>query len=171
MPQVFTTSLIYYLPTFKSSSYWKRAILGGWQYSDMTTIQTGNSATFGLNAPHSGLASRPNLTGLVSYPRKWRNTGDKWFDTTPFAQPAPGYFGNVRNGTAMTPGVIVFNMAGYKTFPITESSNFQLRIEFFNALNHTNPNGPDMNYGTGNFGMITGAKEAREGEASLKFNF
>lgn len=171
VPQVFTTSLIYYLPTLKSSSYWKRAILGGWQYSDMTTIQTGNSASVGLSAPHSGLASRPNLTGLVSYPKKWRNTGDKWFDTTPFAQPAPGYFGNLRNGTMMTPGLIVFNMAGYKTFPITESSNFQLRIEFFNALNHTNPNGPDMNYGTGNFGMITGAKEAREGEASLKFNF
>ena len=44
-------------------------------------------------------------------------------------------------------------------------------VEFFNAFNHTNPNGPDMGYGSGNFGMITSAKEAREAEGSIKINF
>ncbi len=171
VPQVFTTSLIYILPKFQTASYWKRTLLGGWQYSDMTTIQTGNSSTLGLSTPNRGLASRPNLIGPISYPKQWRHPGDKWFDTTSFNKPAPGYFGTIRNGTMLNPGVIVFNMAAYKTFPVKEGSNFQLRVEFFNALNHTNPNGPDMGFGSGDFGMITGAKEAREGEASLKFNF
>jgi hypothetical protein len=171
VPQVFTASLIYYLPRLQSAPYWRRALLGGWQYSDMTTIQSGNSGTLGLSTPKSGLASRPNVTGPITYPKQWRQTGDRWFDTTPFAQPAPGYFGDARNGTMMGPGVNVFNMAGYKTFLITEHSNVQFRVEFFNAFNHTNPNGPDMGYGSGNFGMITSAKEAREAEGSLKFNF
>ena len=171
VPQVFTASLLYHLPKFQNSPYWQRAILGGWQYSDMTTIQTGSSSSLGLSTPKSGLADRPNVTGPIVYPKKWRNPGDKWFDTTPFAQPDPGYFGNARNGTMRGPGVIVFNMAGYKTFPIAEHSNVEFRVEFFNAFNHTNPNGPNENYGNGNFGMITGAKEAREAEGSLKFNF
>ena len=125
VPQVFTASLLYHLPKFQNASLWQRAILGGWQYSDMTTIQTGNSSTLGLSTPRSGLASRPNITGPIVFPRQWRQPGDKWFDTTSFVQPAPGYFGNARNGTMSGPGVIVFNMAGYKTFPITERSNIQ----------------------------------------------
>ena len=171
VPQVFTASTIYNLPRLRNAPYWRRAILGGWQYSDMTTIQTGNSMTLGLSTPHSGLASRPNFTGPITYSKQWRNPGDTWFNTTPFSQPDPGYFGNARNGTLMGPGVIVFNMAGYKTFPITEHSNVQFRVEFFNAFNHTNPNNPGTGYGSGTFGKITGAKEAREGEGSLKFNF
>jgi len=171
VPQVFTASLIYFLPKLQSASHWKRAVLGGWQYSDMTTIQTGNSGTLGLSTPNNGLSSRPNLIGPITYPKKWRQPGDKWFDTTSFAKPANGYFGNMGNGTMRNPGLIVFNMAGYKTISITERSNIQFRVEFFNAFNHTNPNGPNTGFGSGNFGMITSAKEAREGEASLKFSF
>ena len=171
VPQVFTVTTIHNLPRLKSAPYWQRAILGGCQYSDMTTIQTGNSMTLGLSTPHSGLASRPNIIGQVSYPRQWRATGDRWFNTTSFAQPAPGYFDSARNDTLMGPGVVVFNMAGYKTFPIAERASIQFRVKFFISFHHTSPNNPNTSFGHGDFGMITGAREACEGEGSLKFTF
>lgn len=167
VPQVFTVSAIYTLPKLQRSSAWTQTAFGGWRYSDMTTIQSGGSGSFGLSVSHRGLASRPNLIAAVTYPKKY----DEWFSTNSFAQPAPGYFGNVGNGTFMGPGLVDFNMALYKTFSIYRGSTLQFRSEFFNVFNHRNPNGPDTSFGSGNFGKITSAKDPREGEVALKFNF
>ena len=167
IPHVFTASLIYSLPQLQSSRVWKRIVLGGWKYSDMTTIQSGGSGTFGLSTSHNGLASRPNLIAPLTYPKKY----NQWFSTGSFAQPAPGFFGNVGNGTFMGPGLIDFNMAGYKEFPVTHGANLEFRAEFFNIFNHRNPNGPNTSFGNGNFGVITSAKDPREGEVALKLIF
>lgn len=171
IPQVFTFSGIYSLPKFEYGRMWKRQVLGGWKYSDMTTIQSGGTGTISLSTSNNGLASRPNLIAPISYPKKWRNTGDQWFSTSSFAKPDNGYFGNMGNNTIRQPGVIVFNMALYKTFPVTERTKLEFRSEFFNVFNHTNPNGPALGFGSASFGQITGAKEAREGQGSLKLTF
>ena len=166
-PHVFTASFVYALPWLQSSSGWKRILLGGWKYSDMTTIQSGNSLTLGLNTAHTGLATRPNQMEPVSMPK----TFAQWFSTSSFVQPAPGYYGNVGSGTLLGPGLINFNMALYKDFRITEGTSLEFRSEFFNVLNHTNPNAPSTNLGAGNFGVITSAKDPRIGELALKFRF
>ncbi len=41
VPQIFTFSGIWTLPWFHNASGFKSASLGGWQYSDLTTIQSG----------------------------------------------------------------------------------------------------------------------------------
>ncbi len=166
-PHVFTTSLIYTLPWFMKSDGWKRAVLGGWKFSDMTTIQSGSSLTMGMNLANTGLAIRPTLVAPVSYPK----TFSQWFSTSSFAKPANGYFGNVGNGTIRGPGLVVFNMAAYKDFRIREGLTLQFRTEFFNVFNHTNPNGPNTNLGAGTFGQITSAKDPRTGELALKLRF
>jgi hypothetical protein len=114
-PNVFTTSLIYSLPELKSSTALKRTLLGGWKYSDMTTIQSGTSITLGMSVSHSGLASHPIRIAPLSYPKNWR-TGT-WFSVGSHAQPAAGFFGNEGDGTLLGPGVIDFNMAGIQGFP------------------------------------------------------
>jgi hypothetical protein len=167
IPQVFTTSIIYSEPWFRNASVWKRTVLSGWQYSDMTTIQSGGFESAGLNIAHTGLATRPNQVAPLSYPKKL----NEWFNTNAFAQPAYGFFGNVHNGTIEAPGVIDFNMAAYKTFPLYRGANLQFRAEFFNVFNHTNPNGPNTNFGAGTFGQITSAADPRIGEVALKLNF
>lgn len=182
VPQVFTVSAIYYLPRLEHSQLWAKELLGGWQYSDMTTLQSGSPANMGvsgtgLNAqgqsePSLGLATRPNQVAPVTYPKQWKNPGSSlWFGTSSFAKPTSGYFGNVGDGTLRGPGVEDFNMALYKTFTFTERMHLQFRAEFFNAFNHTNPNGPNTTLGAAAFGQISGAKEAREGQGSLKFSF
>jgi hypothetical protein len=166
-PHVFTTSLIYSVPWFMKSTSWRRAVLGGWKLSEVTTVQSGSSLTMGMNTANTGLATRPNLIGPVTYSK----TIQQWFSTNAFAKPANGYFGNVGNGTLQGPGLIVFNMAAYKDFRVHEGLTLQFRGEFFNALNHTNLNGPGTNLGAGTFGQITGAKDPRTGELALKFRF
>jgi hypothetical protein len=171
IPQVFTASLIYYLPRLQNSRIWLRELLGGWQYSDMTTLQSGGTSTVSLSTSNNGLATRPNLIAPITYPRQWRQTGSTWFSTASFAKPANGYFGNLGNGTIRNPGTEVYNMALYKTFPFSERVRLQFRAEFFNILNHTNPNGPGVGFGSASFGQISGEKEAREGQGSLKLSF
>jgi len=169
-PHVFTTSLIYSEPFFQHGARWQQLVLGGWKYSDMTTIQSGSSLSMGMSASKAGLATRPNQNAYLSYPKAWK-TGGNWFDTSIFSQPAPGYYGNIGNGTILGPGLVNFNMATYKTFAVKERVNIQFRAEFFNVFNHTNPNAPNASYANGNFGKITGAAQSRVGEMAMKINF
>ncbi len=176
IPQVFTASVIYYLPRLQYSRLWVRELLGGWQYSDMTTVQSGGTSTMGmsgtgLTGSSLGLATRPDLIAAVTYPKQWKNAGSVWFSTASFSKPPSGYFGNVGNGTIRNPGTEDFNMAIYKTFPFGERVHLQFRAEFFNVFNHTNPNAPNTTVGSTAIGEISGEKEAREGQGSLKLSF
>lgn len=166
-PHVFTTSLIYSVPWLTKSTGWKRAVLGGWKVSDMTTIQSGASLTMGMSLANTGLAIRPNMIAPVTYPK----TIQQWFSTASFAKPPNGFFGNTGNGTIKGPGLIVFNMAAYKDFRIREGVTLQFRSEFFNVFNHTNFNSPNTSLGAGTFGQITSAKDPRTGELALKLRF
>ena len=166
-PHVFTTSLIYSVPWFAKSGGWKRQVLGGWKISDMTTIQSGSSASVGLSLANVGLATRPNVNGPVTYP----GTMLQWFTTAPFSKPANGFYGDVGNGTILGPWMKLFNMAAYKDFRIREGMTLQFRSEFFNVFNHTNFNGPSTSLGAGTFGQLTSAKDPRTGELALKLRF
>ena len=166
-PQLLTWSLIYTEPWLKNSTGWKQALLAGWKLSDMTTIQSGSSLTLGLSTTRNGLATRPNILGPVAYEHKLI----QWFDTKPFAQPAPGFFGNAGVGTILSPGLVNFNMALYKDFRLTERFTLQFRSEFFNALNHPNFGSPSTSYGAGGFGQITSMKNPRIGELVMKLRF
>ena len=169
VPHVFTASAIYSLPQLQSSPLWERTLLGGWKYSDMTTVQSGPNQTLGLSLAHTGLATRPNLVQQLTYPKAWRS--GYWFSTASFAQPAAGFFGNVGDGTIRGPGVIDFNMAAYKTFTIRERAALEFRAEYFNVFNHANPNGPNTSLGAGTFGKVTSVTDPRIGELALKLSF
>ena len=80
------------------------------------------------------------------------------------------------------PGVENIDLSAYKEWHIFgENKVLQLRFQAFNALNHFNPQNPNMsltlNYAGGantnaNFGAITAASvPARHGVASIRFTF
>ena len=152
---MFSLSTIWTLPGIHSSSTIKQLALGGWQYSDITSIQTGSSLNPGLSVSTQGLAVRPNATGS---PIKGPKKVAEWFTTSAFSQPAAGYFGNASSGSIRGPGTIDFDMAMYKTFHITEQHNIQFRAELFNIFNHTNFANVSTNVGAGDYGQVTSAQ-------------
>jgi hypothetical protein len=165
---VWTTSLIYSFPWFRGTGLMNQ-VLGGWQFSDITTVQSGFALDPGLAIATPGLATRADrLSGTSA-------TGPKslaeWFNTNAFAAPAAGYFGNAAPGSIIGPGVVNFDMALYKDFKVKEYVTFQFRAEAFNIFNHPSFSGVQTAYGAGNFGAVTSALDPRIFEFALRVQF
>ncbi len=167
VPQVFTFSAVWNLPWLKNATGWK-GLLGGWRYSDITTIRSGLSFSPALSIANQGIAVRPDATGAnIGGPQ----TVAAWFNTQDFTAPAPGYFGNAGSGTILGPGLVNFDMALYKDFHITERNVVEFRGEIFNIFNHANFTTLSLNYGAPNFGQVTGAADPRIVEFALRYHF
>lgn len=168
VPQVFTASLIYSLPWLQHSSGWTRTAFGGWEVSDITTIDDGYSLTPGLSIPNQGSAARPNVTGATLGGPK---TATQWFNKGAFTAPAAGYFGNAGTGIIRGPGLINFDVTLKKTFKIHEKLGLEFRGEVFNVFNHTNFTTVSTNYGSVTFGQVTAAADPRIMEFALRLHF
>jgi hypothetical protein len=97
-----------------------------------------------------------------------------WLNTSYFALPAIGTFGNVGKGSFRGPGRTGVDTALIKSFfPFQshEQIRFQLRGEFFNILNHTQLNDPTTSRNSGNFGGIYGAADPRIIQLAAKLYF
>ena len=172
---VFSASYIYDLPFFKSQPGPLGAVLGSWTFSGITLIESGNPLTPGLATGTGGLATRPDCIGSVSGPKSLA----EWFNTSAFAVPASGFFGNCGNSLIRGPGENTWNWAVFKTFPIREQLKLQFRAEFFNIWNHPNFNGVSTAFQgknsagkvIGNFGQVVSAMEPREIEFGLRLDF
>jgi hypothetical protein len=97
-----------------------------------------------------------------------------WLNTSYFALPAIGTFGNIGKGAFRGPGRTNVDTALIKSFfPFRshEQIRFQLRGEFFNILNHTQLNDPTTSRNSGNFGGIYGAADPRIIQLAAKLYF
>jgi hypothetical protein len=164
---IFTSSYIYDLPFLRNAKGFVGAAFGKWTFSGLTVIESGFAYSPGLSIGTPGLANRPDVVGKLSYPHK---VGE-WFDTSAFAAPAFGFFGNAGVGSIRGPIENVWNWALYKSFPVTERANLQFRGEFFNIWNHTSFGNLDTNVGSGTYGQITSALNPRIMEFALKLSF
>jgi hypothetical protein len=157
---VFTLSYIYDLPFFKNAGL-THTLLGGWQWSGITAIQTGapfsvtnggstDGATYSAPADNAGVAngtgtgSRPDLVGnpSSSIPNPGPNdapnqNGPLLVNPTAFAAPRGLSFGNSPRNIARNPRQTNFDMAVFKHFAIHESVALEFRAEAFNVFNHT----------------------------------
>jgi hypothetical protein len=158
---------IYELPFFKNRGDAAGRILGGWQLSGIVTASTGPAASPGISTGRNGLATRPNLVG------EWKGakTVEQWFNTAAFAEPAPGFFGNAGRNIIREPGTHKWDMSFFKNNRITESVNLQFRAEFFNIFNNSSFNGINTTFGSGAFGRVTSARDARVTQLGLKLGF
>jgi len=82
-----------------------------------------------------------------------------WFDPNSFADAPVGQLGDVSRGFFRGPGFSNLDMAIEKNTRITEKSNLQLRLEAYNAFNHTNFGTPNNNVDSSNFGRITAIRQ------------
>ncbi|HSZ63001.1 MAG TPA: TonB-dependent receptor [Terriglobales bacterium] len=167
-----------------------RLVLGGWGLAGVVTIQSGNALTisdtnannvFGISedrAQLSGTCSRNQLVKAGSVESKLRG----YFTATCFATPpiigADGVgtaFGNSATGIVSGPGQANLDLALLRTVVVNwpiEKSVFQVRVELFNALNHSQFANPDTNFSSPTFGVISStAINARVGQLAIRLMF
>ncbi|MDQ3061519.1 MAG: hypothetical protein M3R14_01460, partial [Acidobacteriota bacterium] len=136
--------------------------IGGWQINSNTTWQSG----FHFNVEYNGGAdrdtgpNRPNLTGDVNYP----GTRDQFISAASFTRPARGTFGDIPRNFFTGPSYYRTDASLLKKFRLTETMNFEFRLEVVNLFNTVNLGNPDSNLGNplpngkfdnANFGKIT----------------
>jgi hypothetical protein len=177
---IFNANYIYTLPFFgRGSGRLLHNVLGGWQISGITVIESGTPLSITYNGPDTlglggGTTNRPDLVSGVSYPK----TVNAWFSASSFAAPVAPWdggpnngFGNSGKGLVVGPGLVNFNMSLFKTVDITERVKFELRFESFNTFNHTQFQNVDTGSNDGNFGAVTTTYDPRVLQLGAKFSF
>ena len=107
------------------------------------TFQTGFPAPidYGVDTTGTGTGSRPDVVaGQTGNLDPSQRTWQKWFNVAAFALPPNGRFGNSpRTDAIRLPGMENIDFSVTKSVRFRESRTFEFRTEFFNLLNHFNP--------------------------------
>ena len=180
-------SFVWDLPRLTGMNSAVRTVLGGWQWTGILTHTSGGALTIvaGTDRSKTNLGGDgADFVGSVSQyggaasesARRGCGSGVcvPWLDTSLFALPAVGTFGNVGKGAFRGPDGTNVDMGLIKHFyPVSshEDVRVQLRGEFFNIFNHTQLNDPTTGVSSGNFGGIRGAADPRIIQLALKFSF
>jgi hypothetical protein len=124
-----------------------QAVLGGWQINGIVTALSGFPLTPQVGSNRSGDGNtrnpdrpsvNPAFTGNVIVGQQ-----TQWFNPNAYILPAVGTWGNVGRGILTGPSLSSLDMSFFKTIPVRERINLQIRTEMFNILNHTNLGTPN----------------------------
>ena len=181
------------IPLFKKAGL-THAVLGGWQYSGITSFSTGSPFSV-LNPTDNagvgngiGSSSYADIVGdpragVVQVPQS--GFGRVFYNAAAYATPTALTFGDSGRNSLRNPDFINFDMALFKRFAIKEKAAIEFRAEGFNVFNHTewnpiagqagagaNISGSSTNtIGTTGFLYAGGVHEARILQLALKIIF
>jgi hypothetical protein len=152
------------------------AIAGGWRYSPIATVHSGNPINVVRgNNPASILPGlRPNVVGDPNLPRKQR-TVLHYFNTDAFNVNGlgPSVFtpGDAGRNIIVGPGYINLDSSLAKDFKLENRFTMQVRAEAFNTFNTVHLAGPDGNYSDPTFGQISSTFSWRVAQLAAKIIF
>lgn len=144
-------------------------MLGGWEVSGITRLQSGQFRTV-TGSTSIGTRRADYVGGRIDLPRGER-TPDRHFNTGAF-RPAP----NTRRGTAGVgtvegPGLHVWDLSLRKRVPLGRAVRAQLQADFFNAFNRANFDGLNINASNADFGSYTSAAPGRSVQLGVRITF
>jgi hypothetical protein len=185
IPRRFVTSILYTLPFGKGKRFLNRGgvvdqIVGGWQFSTITTVQDGTSITT-RSWDSAGQAivpdgNRLNCVAGISQVASAPNP-DLYFVPAAFSNTTAGQFGNCGRNNLVAPSQWNVDFSTMKDFRISEKHALQFRMEMFNAPNHPAWGRPSANWGSQNatpstaFGRIRTTQQLRQIQFALKYYF
>jgi hypothetical protein len=117
-------------------------------------------------------AQRPNQIGNPELPtdRSREERVAQYFNTTVFALPGPGQFGNTPRHSLVGPGVAQTDLALSRRFQAGLGA-VQFRAEIFNLFNRVNFLNPNDPFTSPGFGRLVAARDPRIVQFGLKYQF
>jgi hypothetical protein len=180
---------LYQLPfgegrTFLNSGGWKSGVLGGWELTNVTLIETGPWLTPSIsdsadesntNVVNRGAFLRPDQVSTNFYAGQSRL---HYFNLAAFA-PTPagaGRFGNAGVGILEGPGTATASLGLAKVFNVSERLKLRFESTFTNVFNHTNFAPPATQIDNPTFGALSLPQTAenagyRTGQLALRIAF
>ena len=155
-------SFTYALPKLANHNFAMAEALGGWQFNGIVMAQSGTpfNVSFGsfdwayAEVPQTAASSAPqrpnwahapsqncNKQTLLSESYLVRNQVS-CVDQTAYALNPRFTYGNLHRNDLHGPGSFTNSLSLFKNFKIHEGTEFQLRLEAFNAINHANVGNP-----------------------------
>lgn len=151
-------------------------VVGGWQLTTITTLQTGlpfSPTMASSNLNNAGAYQLPNRVGVGDLPGDQR-TIQRYFDTSAFVAPPAFTYGNTGLNILRGPGLSSVDFAVHKNIALwSDASRLQLRMEAFNILNNANFVLPNIQIGAAAAGTITRTVTGfgRQLQMVVKFEF
>ena len=163
--------------------------VGGWQFSGVLSYNGGFpfGAYNGYNPLYANFGDRPDIVPGVKLKTYGYNQSKDFFKgklpsqpvqfpTDAFVNTNPWALGDSLRSYASlrTPPLRIENFDVIKTFPIEGRIHFSLRLDYFNAFNRTQLQGPDGNSTDSTFGQITNLSSQisnRQGQATFRIEF
>jgi hypothetical protein len=163
-----------------------REALSGWELAGVTALQTGFPVGIATGQDRSlwcdsasffGCGDNPNTSNFHPKTLDPRSSADnEWFSAPSntdgsvkgdFSLEPLGTFGNTKRNYFHGPGFNYTNLQVSKNFPIsTDGSRYvQLRLEGFNAFNHSNFAGPNGTFTSPRFGTINSVVQSSDPNA------
>jgi hypothetical protein len=169
------TNFVYDIPFLRTSqNKLLKTTLGGWEISGIVTMESGLPVNLSLSGAQGNnkipnTSNRPDVSGPITY----SHMVGAWFNTSSFANPVPGAYGNLGFDALRGPGRDNWNLSLFKSFLLSESrgSRLEFRVESFNTWNHTQFNGIGNTFGSGQFGQVTSAFDPRIFQLGAKLYF
>jgi hypothetical protein len=165
-------SYVWNLPKFSGSNGLVRNLVGGWQWTGIYSFSSGDPLTILAGKDQSQTGNnqdRADYVGSGSPGSRGTPTPcpaptpgkffacTPWLNTSQFALPALGTYGNAGKGTWRGPNLWDVDTGVIKNItpiPSHESISFQLRGEFFNLFNHPQWSDPNVTVSNSAFGSI-----------------
>jgi hypothetical protein len=172
------TSFVYELPFGRvdgwlGGSRFAQAVFSGFQIGGIFVAQTGQPVNLDVagNPANTTNPVRPNRLRDGNLARSERNV-DRWFDPSAFAAPAAFTYGNSGRNVLRAPGLANLDFLVARNFRLTETTQLELRGEFFNLTNTAHFGRPNATIGSPQAGTITAtAVPNRQVQVGLRLTF
>jgi hypothetical protein len=176
----FVASFVWDLPKLTGSNAAMRNLVGGWQWTGIYNFTSGDPMTILAGTDRSQTGNnldRADFVGSGALGQRGTPTPcsasvthcQPWLNTSMFALPALGTYGNSGKGNWRGPSLWDVDSGLIKNFvPMTSHENFsfQFRAEFFNLFNHPQWSDPNVTFTNTAFGTITSTVGTAAGDVA-----